>query len=170
MADGYEHERKFLVADKGVAVAATGSGAGMAQGYLDNRAGLSVRVRLVADRGHYTVTVKGPRSGMTRREAECAIDRDVAELLLDACDGHVVAKTRYPATGPDGKEWTVDVFQGANEGLVLAEVELAGEQDEVALPPWCGAEVTDDDRYYNEHLAHHPFSTWGTPADGGPQT
>ncbi len=161
MVDGYERERKFLVADPPAVVAAAGGrGADLAQGYLENASGLSVRVRLVAARDRYTVTVKGPRRGMTRREAECAIDRDVAELLLDACDGHVVAKTRYPATGPDGREWTVDVFQGANEGLVLAEVEVADEQDEVALPSWCGTEVTDDERYYNEHLAHHPFSTW----------
>lgn len=161
MGDGYERERKFLVADPhGAVAAAAGPGAGMAQGYLESAAGLSVRVRLVAAHERYTVTVKGPRRGMTRREAECAIDRDVAELLLEACDGKAVAKTRYPATAPDGREWTIDVFQGANEGLVLAEVELAGEQDEVALPGWCGAEVTDDDRYYNEHLAHHPFSTW----------
>ena len=160
MADGYEHERKFLVADKGVAVAATGSGAAMAQGYLDNSAGLSVRVRLVATRDRYSLTVKGPRRGMTRREAECAIERDVAELLYEACGRHVIDKTRYPVQGEDGMSWIIDVFHGANAGLVMAEIELPSETTEVATPPWCGDEVTDDDRYYNEYLAHHPYSTW----------
>jgi len=158
--DGYERERKFLVSDQGSALAGNTDGSDIAQSYLQSAPGLSVRVRLVPGRGWFSLTVKGPRVGMTRREAECAIERDVAELLYEACGRHVIDKTRYPVHGEDGMSWVVDVFRGANAGLVLAEIELPSETTEFARPPWCGDEVTDDDRYYNEYLAHHPFSTW----------
>lgn len=158
--DGYERERKFLVSDQGSALAGNTDGSDIAQGYLQSASGLSVRVRLVPGRGWFSLTVKGPRVGMTRREAECAIERDVAELLYEACGRHVIDKTRYPVHGEDGMSWVVDVFHGANAGLVMAEIELPSETAEFAMPPWCGDEVTNDDRYYNEYLAQHPFSTW----------
>jgi len=157
--DGFERERKFLVAQPDVALAGA-EGAVIAQGYLDNAAGLSVRVRLVPGRGRFMLTVKGPRRGMTRREAECPIEPDVAELLYAACGPHVIDKTRYPVSADDGREWVVDVFHALNDGLVMAEVELGPEDAAPAVPAWCGPEVTDDDRYYNDHLAHHPFTTW----------
>lgn len=158
-ADGFEHERKFLVADPDLALA-DAEGVRIAQGYLESAAGLSVRVRLVPARDRFTLTVKGARQGITRREAECAIDRDVADLLYLACGSQVIDKTRATVRADDGLEWVVDVFHGHNDGLVMAEVELPGEDAPAAVPPWCGPEVTDDDRYYNEHLAQHPFTTW----------
>ena len=157
--DGFEHERKFVVVDPDAALAGA-RGAVITQGYLNNVAGLSVRVRLVPDRDRFTLTVKGPRHGISRREAECDIDRDVAELLLEACGPQVIDKTRYPVRADDGAEWTIDVFHGANDGLVLAEVELAGSNSVTMVPAWCGPEVTDDERYYNVHLTERPFTTW----------
>lgn len=158
--DGFERERKFLVPDAAVALGGRAKGRHIAQGYLENASGLSVRVRLVPARNWFSLTVKGSRTGMTRREAECAIDPDVAELLYQACGRHVIDKTRYDLAGDDAMAWTLDVFHEANAGLVLAEIELASEGAEFDLPSWCGDEVTDDDRYYNEYLAQHPFSTW----------
>ncbi len=56
--------------------------------------------------------------------------------------------------------WEVDVFAGENAGLVLAEIELASEEEPFELPDWAGAEVSEDPRYYNSNLARHPFSRW----------
>ncbi|OAV65470.1 hypothetical protein Barb4_03341 [Bacteroidales bacterium Barb4] len=50
----------------------------------------------------------------------------------------------------------MDVFHGANEGLVLAEIELEAEDEPFTLPDWIGEEVTGDERYYNAMLAKHP--------------
>jgi adenylate cyclase len=44
--------------------------------------------------------------------------------------------------------------------LIIAEVELSSPEEEVALPPWVGTEVTGDPRYYNSNLAVHPFRDW----------
>ena len=54
----------------------------------------------------------------------------------------------------------VDEFHGANEGLVMAEVELQTEQDEPIIPHFIGKEVTGDRRYYNSMLSQHPYCEW----------
>jgi adenylate cyclase len=54
----------------------------------------------------------------------------------------------------------VDVFEGANAGLIVAEIELGAEDEAFEKPDWAGREVSDDPRYYNMNLAKHPYSTW----------
>ena len=31
---------------------------------------------------------------------------------------------------------------------------------DLAIPSFCTTEVSEDDRFRNEYLAHHPFGTW----------
>ena len=52
-----------------------------------------------------------------------------------------------------GAIWDVDVFGGALDGLILAEIEMAHEDQSVTLPYWAGQEVTADARYRNSRLA-----------------
>jgi len=61
----------------------------------------------------------------------------------------------------EGAVWHVDVFEGANIGLVMAEVELEYEAQKIVMPPWAGEEVTGDRHYGNSHPARYPFVTWG---------
>jgi len=58
-------------------------------------------------------------------------------------------------------QWEIDVFEGLNAGLVVAEIELVEEGQRFERPEWAGQEVTDDMRYYNACLAKHPYTTWG---------
>jgi CYTH domain-containing protein len=51
-----------------------------------------------------------------------------------------------------GNAWEIDVFKGKYQGLVLAEIELANENDEIELPSWIGEEVTNDPAYLNVNL------------------
>jgi adenylate cyclase len=60
----------------------------------------------------------------------------------------------------EGKKWEVDVFGGENAGLVIAELELASEDDAFAKPAWVLDDVSDDPRYYNSNLVKTPFSRW----------
>ena len=71
----------------------------------------------------------------------------------------MIEKTRY-VEHHDGLRWEIDVFQGANAGLVVAEVELASEDQSVIKPAWATDEVSEDPRYYNANLIHHPYSAW----------
>ena len=59
-----------------------------------------------------------------------------------------------------GRFWEVDVFHGANEGLVVAEIELTSENENFPVPDWIGEEVTGDRKYYNSMLSVHPFCEW----------
>ena len=152
-----EIERKFLVAGdfrRGVSGASH-----IVQGYLSSARGRTVRVRLRDERGW--ITVKGPAQGLTRIEWEKEIPAGEAQLLLSLCEPGIIDKTRYLVPAADGKHvWEVDEFHGDNEGLLVAEIELASEDDAFERPAWLGEEVTGDRRYYNSALTKYPYKDW----------
>ena len=109
------------------------------------------RRRRTGDRAF--LTVKGP-GGLVRAEFEYPIPPQDASAMLALCRGETLHKTRW--TVPfGGHDWTVDEFHAPARlaGLVLAEVELASEAMQPALPPWLGQEVTGDPRWSNAALA-----------------
>lgn len=151
-----EIERKFLVRNDGWRSGATGLL--IRQGYLCTDAERTIRVRTRGDTG--TLTIKGAMRGLTRDEFEYPIPRDDADAMLDGlCQRPLIEKTRY-VLDHAGVTWEIDVFAGDNAGLVIAEVELRTEHQDVALPPWLGAEVSDDPRYLNVNLFRHPYTRW----------
>jgi adenylate cyclase len=153
---GREIERKFLVAgdDWQAAVVVADE---LCQGYLCTDPDRTVRVRLAGDRAW--LTIKGRARGAVRAEYEFPIPAADARELLAMCRSPLVEKVRHRVPFA-GRTWEVDVFSGANRGLVLAEVELDAPDAVVTLPPWLGAEVTDDHRYANANLAVRPFAAW----------
>ena len=134
-----------------------GAGTEMAQGYLSRDPQRTVRVRLAGGRGY--LTVKGETRGMVRAEYEYEVPPSDARAMLALCDSPLVEKTRYVVDAA-GRRWEVDVFHGANDGLVVAEVELPSETAEVTLPSWVEREVTGEKRYYNSSLIVHPYHSW----------
>ena len=151
---GIEIERKFLVVGDDWRRAPP---VAYAQGYLNRDKQRTVRVRVVEDRAW--LTIKGASAGATRAEFEYPIPVADAEQLLALCDGPLVRKLRRVVVHA-GATWEIDEFQGENAGLVVAEIELASEDQAFEAPPWLGAEVTHDPRYFNSNLAAAPFSTW----------
>lgn len=144
-----EIERKFLVTSDQWRAAVTSS-VSIRQGYIDGAARLVTRVR-IADSDAY-LTLKSRDPGLVRHEFEYAIPRDDAEALLNNfCRKPLIEKTRHFVPW-QGQTWTIDVFAGAHAGLTLVEIELAAPDQEIDLPPWLGAEVTDDPAYRNEAL------------------
>jgi CYTH domain-containing protein len=129
----------------------------MAQGYLSLDPDRTVRVRLAGD--YAWLTIKGRTEGITRAEFEFAIPTDDAQMLLAICLPSLIDKTRHEISY-GGHLWEIDVFHGDNEGLVIAEVELTDESISPGLPPWLGAEVSSDTRYFNSRLATAPFKSW----------
>ena len=151
---GVEIERKFLVKE---GWRPTGESVRMRQGYLPGTGPMTVRIRTEDRRA--VLTLKGRTKGITRSEYEYEIPMQDAEELLMRCQKKVVEKTRYFVSVGD-YTWEVDVFEGANEGLVVAELELSDENEVFDRPDWLGEEVSMDGRYYNVNLAEHPFSEW----------
>ncbi|OQP86230.1 adenylate cyclase [Rhizobium rhizosphaerae] len=121
------------------------------QGYIASMEDRAVRVRIL-NQDRARLTIKIGRGGMTRDEFEYDIPVGDAEELLQAAFGTIIEKTRHCIRRGD-YTWEVDVFAGAHEGLIVAEVEMDAEDEEPALPDWLGREVTGDDRYSNFALA-----------------
>jgi len=150
-----EIERKFLVLDDSWQDGS--AGVRIAQGYLCSDIHRTVRVRIAGETGF--LTIKGPTAGIRRAEFEYEIPPDEARDLLGLCLPGVLDKTRHRISH-SGHVWEVDVFHGENEGLVIAEVELADESVSPELPGWVGAEVSSEPRYFNSQLAARPFRCW----------
>ncbi len=161
---GIEIERKFLVKSEPDSWR-QGRALRLTQGYLakDKTSVVRVRVTRSSEGEEAWLTIKGPTAGATRAEYEYPIPVSEAREMLDTMCDSVIDKTRYLA--PEGQHtWEVDEFHGANDGLIVAEIELDSEDEAFSLPPWAGQEVTDDSRYYNSSLSSHPFCDWGGPS------
>ncbi|MBF0428383.1 MAG: CYTH domain-containing protein [Magnetococcales bacterium] len=154
---GKEIERRFLV--QGDEWRSLGSGMDYQQGFLSTVKERVVRVRIAGDKA--TLTIKGVMEGLSRLEFEYVIPKADAQIMLNTlCERPWIEKTRYRIPIGD-LVWEVDEFRGANQGLLVAEVELTDENQVVDLPTWVGQEVSSDSRYFNANLVHTPFSLWG---------
>jgi adenylate cyclase len=154
---GLEIERKFLVKNASWRDSVEDREP-ILQGYLAEAGRATVRVRAKGDRGF--LTIKGKTTGVTRSEYEYEIPIEDARAMLETLSClPVIDKVRHRVRC-GARLWEVDVFAGENAGLVLAEIELASEEEPFELPDWAGAEVSDDPRYYNSNLARHPFCRW----------
>lgn len=151
-----EIERKFLVVSTDYRQRAF-SKERIVQGFLNTHPERTVRVRIKGDLGFLTVKGKSNTSGTTRFEWEKEILVAEAEQLLSLCEPDILEKTRYNIPFA-GHLFEVDEFHGANEGLVIAEVELKGESEIFKKPDWLGEEVTGDIRYYNSQLSKNAWS------------
>ena len=154
---GLEIERKFLVAGdfKPFANKATR----IIQGYLSSVPERTVRVRIKDDKGFLTVKGRSSKSGTTRFEWEKEIPVGEAQELIAICESGVIDKTRYIVEA--GRHiYEIDEFHGDNQGLIVAEIELASEDETFAKPQWLGKEVTGDTRYYNSMLMKNPYRNW----------
>ena len=172
----FEFERKFLVRELPAVVASDPTPALIVQAYLFASDGYAVRVRVqgpapadlsnaaidlieaISEDSIGTMTAKGPAAGGTRYEAERELDPLVAGEIVRRAD-HVVTKVRYSVwLGEDG--WIIDRFLNGNAPLLLAEVERGGPVVDLAIPAFCVTEVSEDDRFRNEYLAHQPYGAW----------
>ena len=152
-----EIERKFLVKNelwRNYVV----SESRLQQGYLANQKNASVRIRTGKGKAH--LNIKSSTLGIRRLEFEYEIPMaDAVEMLHEIAEQPFIDKIRY-IVHYAGHDWELDVFEGENRGLVVAELELASEDEQFELPEWAGEEVSDDVRYYNVNLIKHPFCRW----------
>lgn len=153
-----EIERKFLVTSTEFLSESKKSNR-IVQGYLNSNPERTVRVRIKGTQGFITIKGKGNESGTTRFEWEKEIEVTEAKQLLLLCEDGVIDKVRYEI--PFGKHlYEVDVFEGDNKGLIIAEIELEDENESFEKPNWLGEEVTGDDRYYNASLSISSYKNW----------
>ena len=177
-----EIERRFLVVGEGWRHHSLGVRS-LHQGYLVAAAdGLTLRVRTSSPLGEpgtpqaagaggraepapeAFLTLKAPPPAGFSGPALCRLEFEYSIPLADAEELLTVAtaslrKRRHGLDLSCG-DWVLDVFEGDNAPLVLAEVELASADQAVVIPSWCGREVTGRHDLSNAALAHHPFVNW----------
>ena len=150
-----EIERKFLVNPSKIPFEGTGNQ--LMQGYLSITESGLTRIRVTGKEGF--LTIKSKTIGISRDEYEYKIPFDDAMRLIKLSQGEIIHKTRTKVNY-DGKIWEIDEFHGKNEGLWLAEIELAASNESFSKPEWILEEVSEDERYFNSNLSMNPFCEW----------
>jgi len=152
---GTEIERKFLVINDQWQQQVDRS-SHMMQGYLSRGAERSVRVRATGG-GKAFLNIKSSANGITRSEYEYEIPlTDANEILDKIAIKPVIDKVRNFVI--QGKHtWEIDVFEGDNKGLIVAEIELESEDEFFEKPAWLGIEVSEDPRFYNMNIENQEW-------------
>ena len=106
------------------------------------------------------VNTKNSQGGIFKRpEFEYEIPLNDAESILKLSKNSIIKKTRF-TIHHQGQIWEIDQFEGDNQGLVIAEIELKQKDEAISLPNWIGTEISNDDRFYNLSLSINPFKNW----------
>ena len=153
---GCEIERKFLIDTAKWQPPA--EGVRIVQGYLVRSEKISLRLRLADDKAF--LTIKGASKGISRSEFEYEIPPEDLEAMFDEFgSGKFISKTRYYQQ-VGSHRWEIDIFEGENSGLAMAEIELTDPDECFEMPEWVLEEVSEDKRFRNAYLVENPYSTW----------
>jgi len=153
-----EIEQKFLVLDN-TFISKSHKKQFIKQGFLNSNKNRTVRIRILDSQGFITIKGLSNKSGTTRFEWEKEIPLNEAETLLLLAEHSPIEKHRYLVKNNE-LTFEVDVFEGANKGLIIAEIELNREDDVFHKPNWLGPEVTGDVKYYNSSLSNFSYDKW----------
>jgi len=151
-----EIERKFLVKNQDWKKLIVEKHS-IQQGYLNTDKSCNVRVRIMNNLAF--ITIKGKRVNTARPEFEYEIPLNDAESILKLSKNSIIKKTRF-TVNHKGQIWEIDQFEGDNQGLVIAEIELKQKDEAISLPNWIGTEISNDERFYNLSLSSNPFKNW----------
>ena len=157
---GIEIERKFLLKNDDWKQHVSQSyiiKQGYLQSGLDASQKSSVRIRISNKSAN--INIKSVDLAMVRQEFEYNIPLHDAEQMMDTLCGDIISKTRHYVPYA-AHLWEVDIFEGDNAGLQMAEIELSHVDEKFEIPDWIGDEVTEDQRYYNIYLLKQPFKLW----------
>ena len=153
-----EIERKFLVTSEAFKENAT-KNTRIIQGFLNKDPERTVRIRIKGNQGFITVKGKSNTEGTTRFEWEANLSLADAKNLMNLCEEGIISKERFEVVSGN-HVFEVDVFDGDNKGLIIAEVELSHEKETFEKPSWLGREVTGEIQYYNSSLSNNPYKNW----------
>jgi adenylate cyclase len=151
-----EIERKYLV-DKSKLPKKLPKKNIIKQGYFKSKDS-TIRVRISNNKAY--LTIKGKTKGISRSEYEYEIPlSDAIEMHKEFCNERFIEKTRYNIEYK-GNIWEVDIFEGKNKGLFMAEIEMENEEYKFEKPEWILEEVSLEGKYNNSQLAKNPFKNW----------
>ena len=152
---GIQIERRFLVKNEDWKSQIVLS-EDFSQAYLNSSIDeWATRVRVIDNKKAY-ITLKSSFNGLINYEFEYLIPiKDALELIK--LSKYKITKTRYHLQ-ISKKNWVIDIFDGSNFPLKIAEIELNSESEEIQVPSWCGEEITGIKSLSNGSLAKTPIS------------
>ena len=114
-------------------------------------------VRVRRDNDDYYLTYKS-KGIIVREEYNLPLTKEAYGHLLAKADGNIITKTRYEIPEKDNLTIELDVFEVKFDGLLLAEVEFASEEEALGyIPPeWFGEDVSNSTKYHNSTLSRLP--------------
>jgi CYTH domain-containing protein len=100
-----------------------------------------------------SLTFKAGRAS-SREEREICLSPKQFAVLWPATVGRRLRKTRYEVPWKN-LVIEIDIYQGRNHGLIVAEVEFPNQTSRRKFKPpnWFGREITGEKRYSNVKLA-----------------
>ncbi len=173
-----EIERKFLI-DESALLPPLGDGVKMVQCYLPSEVWLkhwpgeiSELEEVLADplssyrlrvHGNIAVaTAKNRSDGPSRLEFEREIPIDSVLEIVRSGNYPFIEKTRHNSPTKDDLFWEIDLFEGKNSGLIIAEIEIPAPEHPITKPNWVGRELTGQDEVWSNHaLAKSPRPNQG---------
>ena len=104
----------------------------------------------------FTVKSNLRNNGLARDETNIKITEDEYNDLIKKKEGNTIHKTRYQFLY-EGQVIAIDIFHGDLDGLAYMEIEFPdfSSAEKYQTPDWVIADVTDDIRYKNGHLARY---------------
>ena len=123
------------------------------QGYLS----IDPVIRARKEDDEYYLTYKS-RGLLSREEVNLPLTKESYEHLKKKSDGFLITKTRYLIPYLNHFTIELDIFEGVNSGLIIAEVEFSSEEEAFAfqVPDWFKKDVTTDPQYQNCNLSVSP--------------
>ncbi len=148
-----EIERKFLIRYPTLPIPGEVSCEPIEQIYLNNQPNVSERVRDRAGRYYHTSKIRITGARAEEREEEITRAEYLAYLERRDPACAVIKKVRRVFLF-ENQTFELDTYPFWSDRAIL-EIELAGESDRVAIPPFLKVirEVTDDERYKNHSIA-----------------
>jgi len=150
-----EIERKYLVIEDKLPELKNG------EAYLQGYLCLSPLIRFRVTGNDTCINIKNVKSGKIVRdefEFHNELTEEEVNELKSLATKKPIQKIRYKIEHR-GMIWEIDVYQGDNEGLITAEIEMPSEDFTPDFPDWVNKdmEITNDEKYFNRNLGDHPY-------------
>lgn len=132
------------------------------QAYINDDINKVIRIRTKNNQGY--ITIKGKQEGVVRDEFEYQIPLEDAEYMIkNFSQNSIIVKNRYIIPIENNLKIELDIFEGDNKKLIIAEIEVPNERiliQDLKLPKWIGNDVSKNFKYNNYSLSITPYKTW----------
>lgn len=144
-----EIERKFLVNGLPSIKEIKAPALNVEQGYLSIQPYYEVRI---SNRLKLTRKIG---EGLSRQEDQIDISKEIFDMLWPLTEGKRIYKNRFFYDAGNGRTLEIDVYNGKNWPLIVAEIEFGSIEEALAYKPayFLGKEITYDSSFKNASLA-----------------